>query len=307
MPSRLESAVPGLGLSLPVLALGGLLWLQLALALHPWWSDGSYYDYGWLVPPLAAWCLWARWETLPTPSRRLRGGPLPAGWLLLLAVAITGIAFLRLLERSDPLWRIPIWMHALTVAGLWHFLLHRLTGKSLYFLPVTILALTAVPLPPMIENALIRRLTELVLAYSVPVARALGMPVEMAGTALTAQGRVLQIDDGCSGIRSFQSLLMISVFFGEFFRLAWWKRLAMVASGIAAAFIFNGLRTVTLTWIFFERGEARFHEFHDFVGMVSFALSGVAVFWLASTLAGSGVQPGAASGDSHSQSENAAA
>jgi exosortase len=239
----------------------------------------------------------------------LRGGPLPTGWTLGLVAAISAIAFLRLLERSDPLWRIPIWMHALTVAGLWHLLLHRLTGRSLHFLPVTILALTAVPLPPMIENALIRRLTELVLAYSVPVDRALGMPVEMAGTALTAQGRVLQIDDGCSGIRSFQSLLMISVFFGEFFRLAWWKRLVMVASGVAAAFLFNGLRTVTLTWIFFERGEARFHQFHDLVGMITFALSGIAVFWLASVLAGATMAHPAGSPpeDSHSQSEKAAA
>jgi exosortase/archaeosortase family protein len=138
----------------------------------------------------------------------------------------------------------------------------------------------------MLEGALIHRLTEAVLAYSVPVANLMGIPVEMAGTALTAHGEVLQIDDGCSGIRSFQSLLMISIFFGEFFTLKVPQRFLMVATGFASAFAFNGLRTLTLTWIFFRQGEARFHEFHDGVGMVTFALSAIATYLVAWKLAG---------------------
>lgn len=281
----LEDKYPGFTRALPLLVLGLLLWGQLALALSPWWSDGSYYDYGWLVPFLAGWCLWARWERLPPRDRSFRD-PAGAPWqVAIVGLVLVGLAMLRLVERSDPAWRIPIWIHALTVVFLWHGLVYRVTGRALYFLPVTLLMLTAVPLPPFLEGALIHRLTQAVLDYSVPIANLLGIPVAMAGTALTAHGQVLQIDDGCSGIRSFQSLLMISVFFGEFFLLRWPRRLLMVFTGFASAFLFNGLRTLTLTWIFFRMGEARFHEFHDGVGVVTFVLSAIATYLAAWRLA----------------------
>jgi len=284
--TALEARHPGIIAALPLLALGALLWGQLAIALHPWWTDGSYYDYGWLVPLLAIWCLWARWQNLGSASRVLNAQSLSWIPLVVVVFAILWLTLVRLIERSDPLWRIPIWAHALTVVTLWHVILHHLTKRTWYFLPVTLLALTAVPLPPMLEGALIHRLTEAVLAYSVPISRFMGIPVEMEGTALAAGGRILQIDDGCSGIRSFQSLLMISVFFGEFFFLGWLQRIGMVVTGFLSAFVFNGLRTLTLTWIFFDWGEAHFHEFHDGVGMVSFALSAVATYLVAWKLAG---------------------
>ena len=282
----LEEFQPGMTQALPSLLLGGLLWFQLAIALHPWWEDGSYYDYGWLVPFLCIWCLWARWQNLAPKDRILITTPLSSIWQVILVLVIVGLAFLRLIERSDPLWRIPIWVHAVSVVALWHGLLHHLTGRSSYFFPVSILALTAVPLPPFVEGAIIHRLTDAVLTYSVPIARLFGLPVEMAGTALMADGRVLQIDDGCSGIRSFQSLLMISIFFGEFFTLTWPRRAIMIVTGFVAGFVCNGLRTLTLTWIFFRLGEHQFHSFHDGAGIVTFALSAILTYLAAWKLAG---------------------
>ena len=101
-----------------------------------------------------------------------------------------------------------------------------------------------------------------------------------------ADGRVLQIDDGCSGIRSFQSLLMISIFFGEFFTLTWPRRAIMIVTGFVAGFVCNGLRTLTLTWIFFRLGEHQFHSFHDGAGIVTFALSAILTYLAAWKLAG---------------------
>jgi exosortase len=284
--NQLELRCPGIVRALPLLLFGVLLWGQLAIALSPWWRDGSYYDYGWLVPFLAIWCLWARWERLPVQVRTLQDSAVPASQMALVAIAVIALAMLRLVERSDPAWRIPVWLHALTVMALWHGVVLKLTGRFLYFLPVTILMLTAVPLPPVLESALIHRLTQAVLDYSVPIANLMGIPVAMTGSALTAHGELLQIDDGCSGIRSFQSLLMISIFFGEFFFLSWPKRLLMVVTGFASAFLFNGLRTLTLTWIFFKHGESRFHEFHDGVGVVTFVLSAIATYLVAWWMAG---------------------
>ena len=85
--------------ALPVLLLGGALWFQLAIALHPWWEDGSYYDYGWLVPLLCIWCLWARWQNLAPKDRILTTSPLTRIWQVILVLAIVGLAFIRLIER----------------------------------------------------------------------------------------------------------------------------------------------------------------------------------------------------------------
>jgi len=168
---------------------------------------------------------------------------------------------------------------------VWHLILHFITGRTWFFLPVTLYALTAgtsaAHAGGSLDSPSDRSRSRLLRANL----KMDGYPCGNGGTALTAEGRILQIDDGCSGIRSFQSLLMISVFFGEFF-LGFPQWILMVLTGFLSAFIFNGLRTLTLTWIFFERGEAPFHEFHDGVGMVTFALSAVATYFVAWKMAG---------------------
>src|SRR6476646_8068437 len=62
------------------------LWLEIVFQLQSEWSFNPQYSYGWTVPFLAAWILYQRWISRPTPE--------PPAWpgltstLIFLAAAI---------------------------------------------------------------------------------------------------------------------------------------------------------------------------------------------------------------------------
>lgn len=281
--SRVAAALRESPLALPAGFLA-LLWLQLFLSLTPSWSLGTYYDYGWFVPFAAGWLFWRRMARFQSQAGR---GPDPNrasaadGWLFCLLAGTSGLLFLiRVVDRYDPYWRLPRLIHAAVIGTVHHLVLARFLGwkNSLRFIPITMLCLTAVPMPGDWEMALIEAATRKLMTVSAPACHLFGLPVGLSGSALSLNGDVLQIDEGCSGIRSLQSLLMLAVFAGEFFRTAWIARIGLIGLGMAYAFLFNAVRVVFLSNVFFRYGADTFHASHDFAGMVTFSLSALALF-----------------------------
>ena len=199
--------------------------------------------------------------------------------LILLVVFLLFLFPLRVIEKNELLWRLPRFIHFFCVAGISHLYVAAFYSirRSLYFLPVTIFALTAVPLPFQLETAFIQNATNVLMAISEPICLGQGFPVELSGSALIMKGEVLEINEGCSGIRTFQSTIMLGLFLGEFFLLHWTLRVLTLLLGIVLAFLVNIIRVVVLTKIYFERGEDAFHHYHDLVGYLAFALSAAAL------------------------------
>jgi exosortase len=260
-----------------------LLWLQLFVALIPTWRDGEYYSYGWFVPLLAGGLAWRRWNLL-SPSlhdpAQESGKPalLPAVFLIL---AVLLIIPLRLIGSADPGWRPPLLAHAIGVIAITHWLLWRCGGRglSLGMLPVTLLALAAVPYPWQFEQHLIRSLTGIVLTITREAFLLLGRPVELLGERLAIGTEVVDVTDGCSGIRSIQSLVMVGLFFGELFFLPLGRRIALVVLAGFSAIAFNTLRAWWLADVHFSRGPAAAAAAHDRIGHTTFLLS-AATLWL---------------------------
>lgn len=261
-----------------------LLWLQLFLSLTPSWNLGTYYDYGWFVPFTAGWLFWRRVQRLkPESPAGFHSSKASAadGWIFaLLAGVCVLVFFVRVVDRYDPYWRLPRLFHAAMVCCVHHLMLARFMGwrRSWAFVWITVLCLTAVPMPGNWEMALIQEATRKLMAVSSPACHLIGLPVELSGSALSLNGEILQIDEGCSGIRSFQSLLMVAVFAGEFFSTRWLMRVGLIALGIAYAFLFNAVRVLFLSHVFFRSGEDAFHAWHDAAGMATFSLSALALF-----------------------------
>lgn len=270
-----ESGNEALRWGIPLLL--GVLWGQLFWALHPTWIHGQYYDYGWIVAPVTAWFFWRRWcaDEISTPLvSGNQKGPIVL-ILLASAVLISGLILARIMERFDPIWRVPLILHgflifSFTVLTFWISLGRK---KAFIYLPLLLFAMTAVPWPAQTENYLIGEMTARLLEISAPLSRLIGIPVELSGSALIANGRVIQIDEGCSGIRSFQSLLMAGLFVGEFMMLRNRFRIVLLVLAIVFGFVTNTLRAITLTWIFFNEGEAAFDQAHDMVGFCAFGLA----------------------------------
>lgn len=268
-----------------VLAALAALWAHLYWSLSPVWREGGYYDYGWLVPPMAAFFFWRRWKRLPAEGAAPAGGGM--GTLLAVAAAVVlSFPAIRALNLVDANWRPPLLLQAMVVTAATHLLLGRFLGwrTSLIFLPVTIYALTAVPYPWQIEQAMVRELTGLVIAITTELFNLWGRPVEMIGENLRLDQVTVSVSDACSGIRSIQSTLMASLFLGELYLLRLWPRALLVVAGAVLAVVTNIGRAISLAVIRFDHGAEAFEKQHDFVGHVAFLVAMVLLLLLAMLL-----------------------
>lgn len=255
-----------------------LLYAQLALALLPSWSDGTYYDYGFLVPFLAPFFFLVRWRDMGVSPSSLRDSlarvtTSPITILLLLG-GLLGLAFLRLAQGADTGWRAPLYFHALLVLGITAVFLTRLVGKGVFsFWPCAVLILLAVPLPSQVEFSLIHNLTTGVVEFALFVNRMMGLPLMSSGETIFANGIPLHVSDGCSGIRSFQSGVFAGFVLGEYLRLSFPSRLLLFGSGLGLAFLMNGVRVIYLVQHAVAHPGADLQKVHDVSGYVSLTLT----------------------------------
>lgn len=271
-----ESWIPGL-------VLLGVLWTLLFYSASYSWQHGQYYDYGWYVPPVAIWFFYRKRRHWDIQVR----APLPL-WLL-----ATGLIFLslplaatRTLLRTDPSWATPLWGLAVTVCGITLLVVWRLAGKVAIpgLIPVILFALTAVPLPGPVELYLVKWLTEAVLVTCTWVFAALGQTISMNGNQLELAGQVVGVTEGCSGIRSTQSFLMVSLFLGEWMRLRVLARVGMVAIALATAYATNVGRASFLAWTRFEHGQEVFDRVHDTAGSIAYVIGAAVMIWVSTRM-----------------------
>ncbi|MCW1887305.1 exosortase/archaeosortase family protein [Luteolibacter flavescens] len=273
---------------LPWLVLVSGAWLQLYVACTYGWLHGDYYAYGWYVPPLAAFfCfrlrhLWWNARPKPLPVSLVVPG------LVLLFAALT---VLRVINRVDPRWTLPLWIQASVVIGLTFFALHRIGGKVIVsrFVPIVVFAASAIPLPSEVERLVVSNLTDSVIFTSVRLLEWSGQPVQAIGDQIGRMGDVVRVTEGCSGIKSAQSFLMAALFFGEWMTLRLGGRLLMVAAGIVIAWTLNVLRASSLAWIRFEHGSDAFDRAHDLAGLAAF-VAGSSILLIISRFLDSGKQ-----------------
>ncbi len=266
-------------------------WLPLAVVIALWvppmaaasyeWGHGEYYNYGWFVPPAAVWLMVRRWKETPgavvIPSRGFR-------WALLLLVP--WFTALRILGHADPSWRMPMGVSGATAAAVGHLWIAKARGwrVSADYLWITLLFLSALPWPSVIESGIVRNLTQGVVAVVSEIYQLNGKPVEVMGDRLRLHGLTVEVTDGCSGVRSFQSFVMATWFFAELQRLRATRTMILLICACGVAFLINTVRTYALAEIRFVRGEEAFHRAHDLLGLLAFLVSGLLFFWISGRL-----------------------
>lgn len=274
---------------LPIALVFGFLWLVLINHLRVEWTLNPQYGYGWAVPFL---CLYLARRRIQKPEAgnleseikisNLFAFILP--WLFMLLAFF--YAPTRLVQEANPEWRLVSWALALEVVGLTWLAIYFVLGgdwlKRLAF-PVGYF-LVAVPWPTVIEAPLIQGLTRLDADVTVELLGWFGVPALPHGNVIEVATGEIGIDEACSGIRSFQATLMLSLFLGEFLRLNFPRRLTLVFSGFALSFLFNAARMFVLVWVAAHQGVAAIATWHDPTGITIllacfFGLLGLA-FWL---------------------------
>ena len=248
------------------LALGPVLALW---HLHGRWNPNGDYAYGWVVPFLAAFLFKARWDARPAPSAPVNG----AAGLALVCAALMLPA--RWLQEAAPERTFCAWSCAVSAIGASLFLISKAGGVSWFkwfSFPFAFL-LTAVPWPHTLEMLVSNFLMRGTAGVTVEILCLFGIPGSQSGNLVHIETGVIDIDEACSGIRSLQAMVMLSLFLGELFRLKPARRVLLLVLGIAATLLANVIRTVTLSSIGFNHGMAAVDRYHDSAGFAVLALS----------------------------------
>ncbi|NJM36931.1 MAG: exosortase/archaeosortase family protein [Akkermansiaceae bacterium] len=245
-------------------------------------TDGSF------LPLAILFFLRRRSEHISQPQAL---GPFVTG---ILVVSLLALIPLRLIHEVDIFWRQPLWIISLLVLLNIHLLIARAEGWriSCYCLPATLFCLTAVPLPSFIEDAMIQKLTDQVVHLGHKSLLLAGYPVQVIGNILFAKGSMVDVAEGCSGIRSIQSGFMAGLALGELFRTTIAKRLILLIIALTLAFVGNSARIFVLGQMAFERGVDAVNQAHDSVGFAVLCLVYGGVALIAWPLTQWGKSPG---------------
>ena len=105
-----------------------------------------------------------------------------------------------------------------------------------------------------------------------------GIPAIQHGNLIEVVTGTVGIDEACSGIRSLQSTLMVSLFLGEFYRMSGWRRWGLLPVGFILAMALNVCRMSFLTIVAAKKGVAAIAQYHDPAG-VTIALACTVGLW----------------------------
>jgi len=276
---------------LPFLALAGY-WLVVVYQLGAQWSVYPQYGYGWAVPILCLGLFGKRWQEVRDRRWEMEDGrwkidaasdsqlqsanfyllsPINSGRGPVVLLTVFALLWLvtRFLHEANPIWRLTSWLLALEVAGLTLLLIRFALGPSLLAhlaFPICFF-FVAGPWPSPIKGPLIQWLARANAALTVETLGWFGVPAIQHGHVIEVGTGIVGIDDACSGIRSFQSTLMISLFLGELYRLNVFRRAVLCLAGFGLALTLNVCRTLILVLVAANKGVAAIADWHDPAGL----------------------------------------
>jgi exosortase len=259
----------------------GVLWLWLFYRLHDEWTLNTQYNYGWAVPFLAALIFFLRWQRRPNPGAQPARTVL-ACWLWLILVALLP---LRIIEVANPDWRLLGWILALLAVSFTLGSLARVGGREWvrHFAFPVCFPLVSVPWPVRLENAIVQNLMSVVTSCAVEFAGWIGVGAYQVGNVIELRNGFVGVDDACSGVRTLQAGIMVSLILGELLQLRRMRRLALVILGGAWVFACNIFRAAALVVVAARSGAGVLERWHDLIGTLALmiGLAGLlALAWL---------------------------
>lgn len=260
--------------------LGAVLVLFVALyykivpdMVMDWYKDDNY-SHGFLVPFIAGYFLWQRWDEIkvePVKPDNLGIGVLLFGCVQL-TIAWLGSEYFTM--RSSLI---------VLLAGIVLLWFGRgALGKLA--LPLGYL-IFMVPIPYIVYDSVAFPLKLFVSKVSVEFLQMIGVVVLREGNIIMLQTTTLEVADACSGIRSLMSLLALATAYAFFLNTTTMKRWLIIVAAVPIAIFTNALRVIgtgILAQYWGERAAQGF--FHEFAGLVVFALAMVMLVGLGALL-----------------------
>lgn len=227
-----------------------------------WYRDENY-SHGFLVPLIAGYFVYERWDNLKVMQ------VVPSAFGLVIVV----LALMQLIIGSVGLEYFTIRSSlVLLLAGIVLFFCGVELLKAVR-LPVAYLLLM-VPLPYIVYNAFAFPLKRFVSWLSVGCMKFIGVTVVREGNIIMFPGISLEVADACSGMRSLVSILALSIAYAFFLQLSHLKRWIVILSSVLIAIATNALRVIITGILASYHGAAAAQGFfHEFAGMAVFVLA----------------------------------
>jgi len=255
------------------------------------WTVNPQYSYGWAVPFVCLGLAWKKWKEAEGTERSAKGeGPGRAGreqgercryllslvsyWLErkglgLFALCALLILPVRLILEANPNWRTMEHIFGCSVVGLTLIVIYWAAGLSrlrLFAFPVCLI-LAAVAWPPSIEIPIVQGFARTNVTTSIELLSLFGIPGIQYGNVIQIGAGMVGVNDACSGVRSFQSSLLVALFLGELYGFGVIRRLVLCLAGAIMAFVFNVCRISVLVWVASRQGVDAINKWHDPAGL----------------------------------------
>ena len=107
----------------------------------------------------------------------------------------------------------------------------------------------------------------IVTAINVTFLQLAGVPALQHGNVIEVGTGFIGIEEACSGVRSIQATLMVSLFLGELYSFTISRRVVLIVIGALLAFICNIVRTAILVWAGTTKGPNAIEAWHDPAGL----------------------------------------
>jgi exosortase len=268
---RAAPAAPRLYLpALVTAALFTLLFARPALLLfRDWWSNPEA-GHGLLLAPVALWLAWKRGLL-----KEFQPAPVLGALLIVTAVLLRATA-----DLAAELFTLRA---SLVLAGVGVLVYFRGARQALaWWLPIALLILS-IPLPELVTSTLALPLQFKASALGTKLLEWRHVPVALAGNIIQIPGHQLFVTEACSGLRSLNALLALSVLMGGLWLTSWLSRLLLVLVAIPIAVLINGVRVFLTGFLVYfvdpKLGEGFMHVTEGWLlFLVSLVLTGAAAF-----------------------------
>jgi exosortase len=264
-------------------AVFGALWCLLIECLAQYWTVEPEYNFGCLVPALGGYLFWLRWRSRPAPSAPKAGLVAAVFW-----VTALGLLPVWLVVQANPDWRVLAWLLAGQTVVLSLCVIYWSGGRAWlgHFAFSICLILAAVPWPTLIESGVVQALTKLSTLATVGGLHLLGIEAVPHGNVIELRTGWLGVDEACSGIRSLQATLMLTIFLGELYRTSLQRRYVLLVTGAGIAVVCNSFRTICLAMVAAKQGTESVGTWHDPIGYALMTACFLAVLAAARIIAG---------------------
>jgi exosortase/archaeosortase family protein len=113
----------------------------------------------------------------------------------------------------------------------------------------------------------IQNLMRMVTGINVTLLQLAGTPALQHGNVIEVGSGFIGIEEACSGVRSLQATLMVSLFLGELYLFNIPRRFLLIVIGALLAFLCNVVRTALLVWVGTNKGISAIEAWHDPAGL----------------------------------------